>query len=55
MCRRVLVAMILASLGSALVGCGGADVPPAEERPGLKQRQETQPKEKKQQGYMKPD
>jgi hypothetical protein len=45
--------LALAFIVSAIVGCGGADVPPPEERPGLKQRQEMQ-KEKKQQSYMKP-
>jgi hypothetical protein len=45
--------LILGFIFVGVVGCGGADVPPAEERPGLKQRQEMQ-KEKKQQSYMKP-
>jgi hypothetical protein len=51
--RRVLIATILGFLSGGLLGCGGKDVPPAEERPGLKQRQDMQ-KEKKQGDYMKP-
>ncbi len=41
-------------LFTGLMGCGGSGTPPAEERPGLKARQDLQ-KEKAQQKYMKPD
>lgn len=50
--QTVLIAMILALSFGGILGCG-SDVPPAEERPGVKQRQEAQ-KEKKQETYMKP-
>ena len=53
-----LLGLALAFIISGLVGCGGADVPPPEERPGVKNRQEMQKekmnKEKKQDSYMKP-
>jgi hypothetical protein len=53
MYRRGLIAIILACLSGGLLGCGKG-VPPAEERPGVKQRQKMQ-KEKQQQKYMTPE
>jgi hypothetical protein len=51
--RVGLSGLVLTFLFAGVIGCGNSDIPPAEERPGVKQRQEMQ-KEKKQQSYMKP-
>jgi hypothetical protein len=50
--RHVLIAIMLSFLGGGLLGCN-KEVPPAEERPGPKERKEIQ-KEKSGQRYMKP-
>ncbi len=54
MARLGLYGLALVFVCAGVFGCGGSSVPPPEERPGLKERQERQ-KEKKQGAYMKPD
>jgi len=54
MSRLGLFGMGLAFVLAGVLGCSGSSVPPAEERPGLKARQDIQ-KEKKQESYMKPE
>ena len=50
--RVGLSGLVLTFLLAGVVGCG-SEVPPAEERPGLKQREERR-KEKQQDSFMKP-
>jgi len=52
--RFWLMGLGLAFFLAGAVGCGGSSPPPAEERPGVKARQDMQ-KEKSGPKYMKPD
>jgi len=51
--RIALLGIVLTLFFGGILGCGGSDVPPPEERPGVKERQAAQ-KEKKGESYMMP-